>query len=259
MSKNTFIKGWRACSFSEPPYVFPGDKELLDKHPNRVSKHLSFEDFVESDDFGPGAEKKLHLGLLPAPYSGNLDKASIFVLLLNPGFSPVDYYAEHKSKEFRDALLRNLRQENANDEYPFRSLDPQFSWRNKYWTQKFQGILGKLSQQMSYRDALKLLAHNVACIQFIPYHSKSFDLPSSVQKNLASSKAAVDYVKQVLEPRAAKKDALIIVARKGKKWGLTQSDNIIVYEGSETLSAHLTPGSRGGDAIIKHLERLKLK
>jgi hypothetical protein len=135
-SQNSFVEDWRACSFSKPPYIFPSDKPIIEASKRFVTVHDSFEAFIESPDFGEGGDKKLHLGLLPVPFRGNLEKASIFILLLNPGLNPTDYYAESNAEDFQAALLRNLRQENGNDDYPFTSLAPQFSWQTKYWTQK---------------------------------------------------------------------------------------------------------------------------
>ena len=53
----------------------------------------------------------LHLGLLPMPFAGRLDRADIFILLLNPGFRPSDYFAEFRDEAFRKAWSDNIRQE----------------------------------------------------------------------------------------------------------------------------------------------------
>ena len=67
-------------------------------------------------------------GLLPMPFAGNFEKASIFVIMLNSGLSAGDYFAEQYRPEFWNAHIRNLRQENANDEFPLIFLNPQFAW-----------------------------------------------------------------------------------------------------------------------------------
>lgn len=256
--QNSFVETWRACSFSEPPYIFPGDEALIEENSRFTATHKSFEDFIESSDFGQRDDRKLHLGLLPVPFRGNLEKASIFILLLNPGLNPTDYYAESNAESFRAALLRNLRQENGNDNYPFTSLDPQFSWQTKYWTQKLRGIIEVfMDEGMTYSEVLKLLARNIACIQFVPYHSKKFRLPSSVQRNLPSSQAAISYVQEVLVPRAKEGEILIIAARKVKVWDLPEHENIIAFDGIEAIAARLTPGSRAGKAMIERLKLLR--
>jgi hypothetical protein len=57
----------------------------------------------------------------------------------------------------------------------------------------------------------------------------------------------------VLVPKAVDDKAVIIVTRQVKMWNLPEHRNIVIYEGGETRSAHLTLTSRGGQAIAKHL------
>jgi len=63
----------------------------------------------------------------------------------------------------------------------------------------------------------------------------------------------LEYVHDVLVPKARSNDATIIVTRSVHNWKLPKHNNIVVYEGGETRSAHLTLKSRGGKAIAKHL------
>src|SRR5688572_28264578 len=100
MSTNHYlIERWRECNLESPPYLFPDDKpEII----NRVAQtYQSFDEYTASIEF-EASSAKLHIGLLPNPYTGNLAKASIFILMLNPGLSPGDYYAE-QNLEFRQA------------------------------------------------------------------------------------------------------------------------------------------------------------
>lgn len=127
------IDAWRARSLAAPPYLLPSDKALL---PSKRSTHpyRSFDEFIGSPAFG-APDTRLHLGLLPIPYVGDLLHAGIYILLLNPSFAPCDYYAEEHSPEYHAALIRNLRQEHGDAAYPFFSLDPRFSWHPgfTYW------------------------------------------------------------------------------------------------------------------------------
>jgi hypothetical protein len=47
-------------------------------------------------DYCASHDRRLHLGLLPQPFFGDLRRASIYVLLLNPGLGPDDYYDEYE-------------------------------------------------------------------------------------------------------------------------------------------------------------------
>lgn len=241
-----------------PPYLFPGDKSLNSVSCNAwTSKHRSLDEYVASPEFGRPSDKSLHLGLLPQPYCGNLHNASVFVLMSSPGLSPSDYFGEQTVKAFRTALVRNLRQQNADDDYPFLFLDPQFAWHSgfTYWHDKLWRIAEKLGKQagVSYREALKRLSKQLAVLQSVPYHCRSLGLPRKVLCGLASSQAAVEYVHQVLVPKVQDDEVVIVAARANYQWNLQELDGIIVYEGHDCLHANLGPKSRGGEAIAARL------
>ena len=75
-------------------------------------------------DFGVPGDTRFHLGLVPAPFAGDIGRAKVIVLLLNPGPEPDDYFGEHKVPGFRDRLICNLRQDFSRTECPFVYLDP---------------------------------------------------------------------------------------------------------------------------------------
>ena len=69
--------------------LYPGDEFL--KHEELCVDFKSFKEYVGSDLFGDPYDKKLHLGLTPVPFIGNLGKASIYLFMLNPGLTSSDY------------------------------------------------------------------------------------------------------------------------------------------------------------------------
>jgi hypothetical protein len=247
------IEEWQKCNLELPPYLFPGDDKLR-KTNDKTSIYLSFDKYIKSSEFGSSSSKKLHLGLLPLPYLGNLAKASIFILMLNPGLSPCDYL-EQKFQDFRKTLIRNLKQENANDDYPFIYLNPKFAWHRgfEYWEKKFHEIIKELAKKSktTYQQSMSKLAQRLACLELLPYHSKSFGA-SSLLNNLPSTQAMLDFVKEKLLPKVENDEVIIVVTRGVKYWRLKHK-KIVVYEGGETRSAHLTLKSRGGKAIAEHL------
>ena len=54
-------------------------------------------------------------------------------------------------------------------------------------------------------------------------------------------------------PRVQGGDAVAIALRKVKEWDLPEHSGVIRYEGGQARSAHLTPNSPGGKAIVEHL------
>jgi hypothetical protein len=256
---HSLIEGWRKCDLRSPPFLFPDDEKYLLGFPYSKTYH-SFTEYIASPEFGV-SDVNLQLGLLPVPFAGNLENATIFILMLNPGLSPGDYFAE-QVKDFRDAHIRSLRQENEKDDYPFIMLNPEFAWHPGfgYWQRKFHNIVGELRKQhkISYQQALSKFSKSLACLELLPYHSKSFGVGSLLNK-LPSVKIMRNYVQDVLIPKAMDDKLIIIATRQVKMWQLPAHKNIVIYEGGETRSAHLTITSRGGQAISKHLGLTNLK
>ncbi|MCC7188748.1 MAG: hypothetical protein IT312_08405 [Anaerolineales bacterium] len=259
MSKHhNLIEGWRNCNLDSLPYLFPDDEKHFSGFSDSKTYH-TFDEYVASPEFGV-PDINLHLGLLPIPFAGNLEKASIFILMLNPGLSAGDYFAEQVVAEFRNAHIRSLRQENADDEFPFIFLNPDFAWHPGfgYWQKKFHNIIDEIRKQskVTYQQAMSILSKRLACLELMPYHSKTFGA-GSLLKKLPSVKIMRNYVQEVVIPKTRTDKAIIIATRQVKMWQLPEHKNIVMYEGGETRSAHLTISSRGGQAIAKNLGLIK--
>lgn len=140
---------------------------------------------------------------------------------------------------------------------PFVELQPEFSWHGgfAYWQSKLASVIVAFARAsaLSFADARNFFRSQLAAIQLVPYHSESFVLSSRVMRELASIQIVKSYVRDVLIPRAASHDCLVIVARSSKHWALSPSKNVLLYDGVETRSAHLSVASRGGQAILKFL------
>lgn len=248
------IVSWRKCNLKEPPYLFPKDNlNILNKD---IKTFYNYKDYISSPEFGTQNDISLHIGLLPVPYAGNLEKASIFILMLNPGFSPSNYFFEETSPGYRKAHIRTLKQENGSDDYPFIYLNPEFSWHpgSEYWQNKLQSIIGEYVKQtkITYQEAMSQVSKKLACLELFPYSSNSFGANSMLNK-LSSTSLMLKYIQEVLIPKVKKDKAIVIATRRVKDWNLPKHKNIIAYEGSETRAAHLSLTSRGGKEIAKHL------
>jgi hypothetical protein len=206
-------------------YVHRDDIEWFAKHqPSALTQlPISFNEYIGGNRFGKN-DKQPHLSLLPAPFIGNLQSAKIFILLMNPGLSTTDYYAE-EVQEFRNAQISNLHQTNANDEFPFFLLNPEFAWSGGFiwWEALLRPILLKLveSKQVdTYYEALAFLAKKLAVIELIPYHSvdgKAFNGRGNPWRNLASAKEALKFVQRLCNSST---HPLILVLRSHKRWHL---------------------------------------
>ena len=120
------IKAWKAQRFAKPPYVLDADSHLIPSAQSVVIR--SYEELIKRDIYGL-ADSKFHLGLMPVPFIGDVERADIYIGLINPGLDlGSDYYVESTRPDFCEVLLRNLRQQLGSDDYPFYPLDPKWHW-----------------------------------------------------------------------------------------------------------------------------------
>ena len=101
-----------------------------------MHNYLTYDEYVVNDD--PRNDRgriRFHLGLVPVPYAGNLSSAKLFLLMANPGFQSLDYFAESFVPKFKKRAIQNLRQEGQEEKYPMLYLDPEFAWHGggEYW------------------------------------------------------------------------------------------------------------------------------
>lgn len=251
MVKPNVIEEWRKFDEKKTPFIFPSDKELLNRD-DFFEDIFSYEDFTLRLDEIKTAPSKLHLNLLPIPYIGNLEKAKLFILSANPGVGATDYKIQDDDESYRKILRNNIRQENF-DDYPFFCLNPKYAWHGgfEYWEPRFMPIINELTKnkKWTYQKALHELSNMIAVIEYIPYHSES----GPGRKNMESSRMIKNYVHQDLLPRARNNEIEIIVTRKVKEWGLNNVDHVIVYKPEQARSASLGIETTGGKRILQIL------
>jgi hypothetical protein len=261
MASHELIRSWRQCQLNNPPFVLPQDSVLLyPKYRKNVTICETFDEYIHSAVFGQQVDHTAHLGLIPTPYMGNLARADVFILMMNPGLQAANYYVEEKDANVRAALQNNLFQRGLDKRYPFIWLNPEFAYNGgfRFWADKFADILRLIVQRqgVSYLDALSILAKRVAVLQYWPYHGPSLDFTRGLKDKLGSSELAVRYVHEVLVPRVEANEILLISVRKCDGWGVRQYRrlrNLIIYEGSHVRGASLTLKSAGGKAIVRHM------
>jgi hypothetical protein len=124
-------------------------------------------------NFGP--EHAIHLECLPEPFLGD-PSAPVVLLSRNPGFDPRDP-AVHQEPRFVAACRANLRHEPA--EYPFYLLAPDLADTpgGMYWRGKLAYLAKRVKRALDLaddEDAWRVVARNVACIEYHGYHSKEY-------------------------------------------------------------------------------------
>lgn len=196
--------------------------------------------------------KKIHSGLLPKPYSGDIENARIYFLMINPGFGAWDYYDE-ENHDYRNEGINSLFQRKLNQQYPFSQLNPKYSWTGggRYWNKKLAPVIKEVKDQnkFSYQEALSLISQRFSVFEFFPYHSQTFGIPNKVLNILPSAQIIK---KCIVEMAVKHPDRLFIVARKVGLWGLPmKKKNIITFTAGESRGANLGPRL---DTIMKYLK-----
>jgi len=198
------------------------------------------------------------LGLIPQPFCGDLRHASVYVLSLNPGLGPTDYFGEYTVPAYRNTLLNNLKQESFGA-IPFFFLDPQYSWHGgfRWWHGKLEGVIRELAinRKVSFKEARAWLGKKLASVELLPYHSASFR-DGGGWLDRRQGLRSVRLARAFVEERIRRGEALVVITRKVEYWDQANGPKVIKYNPQEARGAHLTPKSRGGEAIIEHLRTM---
>ena len=234
-----------------PPYVLDMDVEALNSRrwqKKTVTFTLEQAEEVANIYGGEFNDRRLHLGLHPLPFTGNLENASIYVLLANPSANIGSY---KEQAEYR--RQRQLEQESTEDHLSLLGKGLNGYVRHDLGLGQTARVIAEHSE-ISDTDILA----NIAIIQLSPYWSRNFIAGAH---RLPSADLAVKFVEETVVPRVRDGKAILIVTRRVKDWDrnqglprdLVDAGHIVLYEGSgEARAASLRPRSRGGKAILRH-------
>jgi hypothetical protein len=250
------IKFWSRCEVDGQHLVHPEDWGVLKLKGKKLISSIpgGFNDFACSPMFD---DPRLHLQLIPQPYAGDLRKAKVVIVLLNPGLTFTDYWGEAHISGFRERLIKNLRQTfDDSCDFPFLWLNPDLCWHGGFvwWERKLRDVTTKIAERCfngSYRDALWDLSKRIASAELFPYHSSTFGA-HSILESLPSVKAMREFVRNGLLQRADGGLTKLIVTRQAEGWKLpTSHEHVVIYPKSQARGASLGPDSRGGKAILQ--------
>ncbi len=167
---------------SEPPYIAPVDTCGLLKVGKRADG--------------------LRFDVIPDPYFGDINKAEIVVLPLNPGFEDADLLINMQREEYVIQNLANLVHQSSP---PFYFLNPKLMYSGGYrwWMRIFKPLL---QQGISANT----LAHKMMCIQYLGYHSTTY---LHLNTKLPSQLYSFDLVRQAIHLKKT-----IVIMRSERLW-----------------------------------------
>jgi hypothetical protein len=244
------VSAWRNAPLEWEPYILPADEPVLSRYPKSLVRSLKEPYSVAGRDY------RLHLGLLPEPYVGNLEISRIFVLMLNPGISSAWIRAHEISEEHREELKQNILQHSS---FGFFYLHPKSvaATSSTYWRNAFKDLASALAERTgSIQAAYAALSSNLSVLQLLPYISRNFSNSRAFITQLSSVSLVRAFAHELVH-RARKGEVLLIVVRGASYWGIEEElPHIVVYHPlGEARGAHLTRASRGGRAILDFLSK----
>ena len=244
------LEAWQNWEPGEgPPYVHDMDADALN---GRRWKGKTVTFTLEQATMaralsGRLDDHRLHLGLYPLPFTGNLESATVYVLLANPSAN-IDSYQQQSNHRSE----RQLTQEPTAD-----WLSLLAGGLKKYVLKDLglQRTVEEITEKM-HTPATDIL-EKLAIIELSPYWSRSF---VGGAQNLPSADLAIRFIDETVVPRVRDSKAVLVVTRRVKDWnrrqGLPQdlidAGRIVLYKGGEPRGAQLGPTTRGGQAILRH-------
>ena len=139
--------------------------------------------------------------LLPVPFLGDYQKASIIILCLNPGFIEKMDIRDYGNKYYFQENIRSLTMKSHS---PFFCLDPKISFSGGYlwWTKILNHLINKFG--------IEHVSQKLMCLQYLAYHSKTYTNPPCL---LPSQNYTFSLLKL-----AIKEQKTIVVMRSKKLW-----------------------------------------
>ena len=155
---------------------------LAGAHPEDAKVVRSYNHKAKSD-------RKLYVNNFgPIPWVGNLLKAKVIIVMLNPGMSKLSKQINDEKLE-RPFLMRNLSQKNNPGLF---YLNPKLKETGGgfYWRRRFNSFVQKSfdNLEVGYAD----IARRVCIVQLIAYHSQKD--PSSIRSKLPSARIMRDWI-----------------------------------------------------------------
>lgn len=187
-----------------------------------------------SEETKKAAEEKykLQLSVYPQHFVGNIDKAKIIILSLNPGYS-TEYYEAYKNRINKNGTkYEQTIKENLEMKRPFFHA---FELANEsdlgYWGNKMkcwvEGYDKKDNEELI--ESLKKITKDIALAEFFPYHSISYNgmydklgkgtPPNSNRKikdYLPTQKFLFEKIKKRIDDK--NDEVIIILTRSFKRW-----------------------------------------
>lgn len=204
---------WESITEENGKFFASSDKIFLDK----IQKNTKYK---KLDD-----DSKLDLSVIPLHFIGDIYKAKVLVLNLNPGIDEKYLSFYNENKEYQEKIFNNL---------TFK--DTKF-FEFDYYTENNEGYWSRLSFLFSDKYSEKIVRNesgddiedldmyftkNIALVEFFPYHSKKFsgikDIYKSTVKEMKKYLPSQQFVFNIIRERIEKENVIILFSRATTEW-----------------------------------------
>jgi hypothetical protein len=239
--------------------LYPADKPYLEKVQEELGGSRRRDKQFNVDSLDPKEESngKFHFGLGAVPYVGNLRKAQIFLLMVNPGVRQSDY-DELGDKNVQELLKQNRLQKFDHCFALNETGDKRQGWVDYFSNSVFGTLIREFPQKRS--DVLRAtLRAKLAILELVPYFSQTVALIDGckIAEVLPSAQLALNAVAEI-----AKDKQNLIIPRwpnGAKRWHL-KTDGEEPNEGFMAKVEGSPPrtglGQKAKKAILHKLEEI---
>lgn len=115
-------------------------------------------------------------GMCPVPYLGDLTKARLVIVMLNPGLEEDERVRMADEAHEKSHLISALRQESGIGFWPLqidemKGGNPGGPGSRRYWRSIFRSYVASKADG-NPESVYAEIARNICCVQLVPYHSK---------------------------------------------------------------------------------------
>ncbi len=198
---------------------------------------------------------KIHSSIFPAPFMGNVESATVIILMLNPGYDKDEDVGGTKYYQtYTDWWMQQIQHKLPYPELPLFCLEKNYILKSDYWFKKLKPLIDITTDE--------IVATKIAKVQFFPYHSIKY---KSLYKRLLKEENFDSYLPSqeynfALVRRAIDRGALIVIPRSKKFW-FEAIPELRIYTNILFTKNYRNPilsennlGSVGFTKIINHLK-----
>lgn len=202
--------------------------------------------FVLADDaiaLGRYGAAGVHTEVLPCPYLGSPATARVYLLNLNPAYSPAvaAFTDPHYSEEVRRGLI-------FASTYPFWAFDPSLaaSPGHHWWA--------TLTLSLRARVRIDKLASRMMCLQWFPYHSASAADLTAITQPVPSQSYTFQLLRDAIGARG-----LVLVLRSERLWlsSVPELASVDYLRVTNVRRPFLSPGNMPGDGFERLVAALE--